>query len=170
MHSKNLGSVRENNKDKYVNEIIKNIYNLNSFDDDSGLEITKQLLNENNTTGIDLDLFQYVKTTNEYIIYEFLKRETDYVTNKTAHPMRYCWTKNRNDNKKKFISLWQTKNYFGGKLYLINYSDNKEEDISIIEVLNLNEETGFLEENKYCMCYDEFIKWIEKMNMYNKKK
>jgi hypothetical protein len=165
-NSKSLGVVRGEDEDYYVNKIINEIYNLENYSDDCGLKLTKKLLAENQTTAIDLDLFQYIASTNEYILYEFLKRDNIFINNITSHPMRYCWTGRRSDNKTKFISLWRAKKYFGGKLYLINYSADKEEKVSVIDVLNLSEEKGFLEENKYCMTRNELIAWLKDMNNY----
>lgn len=167
-HSKSLGSVREVNQDIYTNSIIKNLYNVETYSDDGGLEITKRLLNGNETRGFDVDLFQYIPSTNESIFYEFLKRENNYINNIQAHPMRYCWTGTTKDNKMKFMSLWRAKNYFGGKLYTINYSDDPNEKISICEVLQLDNNRGILAENKYCMSQNVFISWLKDMNVYTK--
>lgn len=168
VQSKRLGSVRQTNQDMYTNNIIKNLYNLETYNDDCGLELTKIMIKDDNTRGFDIDLFQYIPSTNEYIFYEFLKRENKYINNVQAHPMRYCWIDRNNDNKMKFISLWRAKNYFKGKLYLINYSDDRNEKISICEVLDMDEERGILAENKYCMSQNVFISWLKDMNVYNR--
>src|SRR5699024_8659594 len=134
--SKGLGSVRSTHLDSYVNSLLQSIYEDSQFHDDNGLELTKSLLGSDSTKGFDLDLFQFISSTNEYIIYEFLKRENNFINNIQAHPMRYSWTGKSNDNKQKFISLWETKEYFNGKLLLISYSDDSNERISIIEILD----------------------------------
>lgn len=166
-YSKRLGSAKDDNGDNYTNNIIKQLNGLLDYKDDAGLELTKELLNGNPTKGFDLDLFQYISSTNEFVFFEFLKRESTYTTNITAHPMRYCWTGNYRDNKQKFISLWEVKQYFGGRLFLINYSDDISELISISEIVELDPELGIREEYKYVMTYSQFIEWLNIMNNYN---
>lgn len=139
------------------------------FQDDNGLWLTKQMLGNERTTGLDLDLFYYIQSTNEFVIYEFLKRETNFVDNINAHPMRYSWTGKPNDNKKKFITLWNVKQRLNCRLYLVSYSDNNNEKISIIEVLDLDINKGILAENKYCMSKNIFMAWLEDMNNYKAK-
>jgi len=167
-NSKNLGAARTSDEDVYVNDMIREIHNLDIFYDDNGLELTKALLNGESTKGYDFDLFQYIPSTNEFIIYEFLKRENKHITNLQAHPMRYSWTGKYNDNKQKYISFWKAKQFFSARLFLINYSDNPSEKLSVIEVLDLDENRGFLEEYKYSMSGNVFKGWLKDMNSYNK--
>lgn len=165
-NSKGLGSVRSTHLDSYVNSLLQSIYEDSQFHDDNGLELTKSLLGSDSTKGFDLDLFQFISSTNEYIIYEFLKRENNFINNIQAHPMRYSWTGKSNDNKQKFISLWETKEYFNGKLLLISYSDDSNERISIIEILDLDVDQGILAERKYSMSRNVFLGWLKDMNQY----
>lgn len=168
--SKKLASARDSNIDTYINDILINLYDLNTLYDDNGIELTKKLLAGDETKAIDADLFQYVESTNEYIIYEFLKNDTGYLHNIQAHPMRYSW-KNEGyigDNKLKYISFWNLKKFFGGKLFLINYSENDDERISIIDVVDLDPKTGFTAEKKYCMSKNVFLAWLKDMHEYNK--
>lgn len=165
-NSKGLGSVRTTNLDNYVNSLLQSIYEDSQFYDDNGLELAKSLLGSDSTKGFDLDLFQFISSTNEYIIYEFLKRDNQHINNIQAHPMRYCWTGKWNDNKQKFISLWKAKEFFNGKLLLISYSDNSSERISIIEVLDLDIDKGILAEKKYSMSKNVFLGWLKDMNQY----
>lgn len=164
--SKKLGSAKGENGDNYTNAIIKELNGLDIYDDDGGLTLTKALLAEDPTKGFDLDLFQYIESTNEFIFFEFLKRENKYVTNITAHPMRYCWNESKHDNKRKFIGLWKACEFFCGRLFLVNYSDNKNEKISISEIIDLDEALGIRHEYKYVMSYTEFIGWLKFMNTY----
>ena len=166
-NSKELGAARDTDFDSYVNGILKNLYNNSLFHDDNGLHLTKSLLNGDTTKGFDLDLFQYIPSTNEYIIYEFLRRENQYINNIQAHPMRYCWTGKWNDNKQKFISLWNIKQYLNARLILVNYSDNPSEKISLIEVLNLDINNGITSENKYCISRNVFSGWLHDMQNYS---
>src|SRR5690625_160956 len=164
--SKGLGAVRDTDVDSYVNGILQSLYNNNQFHDDNGLNLTKSLLHNDSTKGFDLDLFQYISSTNEYVIYEFLKRENQHINNIQAHPMRYCWTRRWNDNKQKFISLWKMKEYLNARLILVNYSDNPSEKISLIEVLNIDTNIGITSENKYCMSRNVFLGWLHDTQKY----
>lgn len=167
--SKQLGSVREGNQDVFTLDILRTIGSSIDDDDDNGLTLTKELLNGLTTKGFDFDLFQYIESTGETVIYEFLKNETNYIKNYTANPMRYCWTGKFNDNKQKFISLWNAKEKLNGRLFLINYSEDIEEGIGVSEILELDNNRGLLQENKYNLTYDEFIAWMIEMNNYNSK-
>ncbi|MEK5104951.1 hypothetical protein MKX83_23700 [Cytobacillus sp. FSL M8-0252] len=166
-NSKGLGAARNTNIDSYVNGLLQSLYNNSQFQDDNGLVLTKSLLNGDTTKGFDLDLFQYIPSTNEYVIYEFLKRENQHINNIQAHPMRYCWTGGTSDNKQKYISLWNKKQHLNGRLFLINYSDNPNEKISIIEVLSLDATRGITSENKYCMSRIVFLGWLHDMQNYS---
>ncbi|HEY4543555.1 MAG TPA: hypothetical protein VIG40_02830, partial [Tissierellaceae bacterium] len=164
--SKGLGVVRSNNQDYYVNGLLQNLYNDNQFQDDNGLELTKHLLAGDTTKGFDLDLFQYIPSTKQFIIYEFLKRENKYINNIQAHPMRYSWTGKTSDNKQKFISLWNLKEHLNARLVLVNYSDNPREKISLIEVLAMDPNNGITAENKYTMSRNLFQSWLSDMANY----
>lgn len=166
--SKKLGAVKENNEDKFTLNILKTLGS-GITTDDNGLALTKKTLGGLSTRGFDFDLFQYIKSTEETIIYEFLKNESPYTTNYTANPMRYCWNGKNTDNRKKFIGLWAARKKLNGRLFLINYSDNTEEGIGISEVVNLDAEKGIEEEYKYKLSYNEFISWISDMNKYKSK-
>lgn len=166
-YSKGLGAARDADLDNYVNGLLQSLYEDNQFQDDNGLELTKQLLDGDATKGFDFDLFQFIPSTGEYIIYEFLKRENSYINNIQANPMRYCWTGKWNDNKQKFISLWNAKQFFNGRLFLINYSDDVNEKISIVEILKLDIEKGIMAEKKYCMSKNIFLGWLKDMDRYN---
>jgi len=164
--SKGLGVVRSNNQDHYVTGLLQHIYNDSYFKDDNGLELTKALLANDTTKGFDLDLFQYIPSTKQFIIYEFLKRENQNINNIQAHPMRYSWTGYKNDNKQKFISLWSLKKYLNARLILVNYSDNPREKISLIEVLDMDNNNGITAENKYTMSRNLFQGWLSDMANY----
>ncbi len=165
--SKKLGSVRQDNKDTFTLNILENISNDIDSNDDNGLALTKKLLGNFTTKGFDFDLFQYIESTGETVIYEFLKNETSYIKNYTANPMRYCWTGKPNDNKQKFISLWLASQKLNGRLFLINYSENTEEGIGISEIIDLDVSKGILQENKYNLTYHEFITLMIDMNRYD---
>lgn len=168
-NSKQLGSAKQSNVDNYLNQILKKIYDDNSLYDDGGIEVTKELLKGDVTRAVDFDLFQYIKSTNSCVIYELLKRENQYINNIEAHPMRYSWCNRIKDNRQKYISLWEYAKIFKAKLYLINYSDNLNEKVSILEVIDLEKNLGIRAERKYCMSYNTFIGWLKDMKLYNEK-
>lgn len=154
--SKRLGSATDNEGDPYVANILKEIHNIDFSDDDNGLDITKKALGNTPTYGFDFDLFD----DECKCIIEFLKRDSKFVTNLTSHPMRYL------KNKQKFISLYKASNILNSSLYLINYSDNYNEPISLIEVLNYDINTGyFIEDCGYKFKNrDELVYWLKLMN------
>ncbi|MCX7921347.1 MAG: hypothetical protein N3B21_04895 [Clostridia bacterium] len=169
--SKKLGSCTDEDDDESKDGVHRTLTEVAGEDipyDDSGLDITKKMLGSNTTKGFDFDLFQYIECNNQFIIYEFLKNKTDYVTNYTAHPMRYSWTGGVRDNKQKFVSLWNAAQTFKAKLYLINYSDDCKEGIGVSEVVDLDIDRGFREELKYNLTYEEFIGWMKYMNDYER--
>ena len=165
--SKLLGSAKETNTDIFVLNILESIGCLFDPNDDNGLEVTKIMLGNNATRGFDIDLFQFITTTGETIIFEFLKRENEYVTNYTAHPMRYCWTGGKRDNKQKFIGLWTVAQKLNGRLFCVNYSDNLQEGIGLLEIRDLDVVEGIRQEYKYNITYDEFIEWLRELKDYD---
>lgn len=183
--SKKLGDAKVSdgsevsNEDPFTNSILETLHGLSSFHDDNGITLTKRLLDQYKTTGFDFDLYQYIPSTGEFVFYEFLKRDQKQrVNNITAHPTRYTWMTDKakeqnkkkggyvSDNKQKFLSLWHAKTYFKGRLYLVSYSDDVNEDISVMEILTLDEEKGIQEEKKYCMSHLQFVQWLQQMNQY----
>lgn len=139
-NSKVLGAARETNVDNYVSTILNNLYqndypNIDFTVDDNGLQLVKDVLSREQipTFGVDFDLF--CSTTG--LVFEFLKRDSRYVTNLTAHPCRYT------KNKHKFVTLWKAAKEVSldeVRLILINYSDNQQEHLGVIEIKDFDEE------------------------------
>lgn len=154
--SKSLGSATDKEGDPYVAEILKEIHGIDFSDDDNGLRITKEALEGTPTYGFDFDLFD----DECKCIIEFLKRDNQFVTNLTSHPMRYL------NNKQKFISLYKASRILNSSLYLVNYSNNDDESIAVIEVLNYNVTTGhFIEDCGYQFKdRDQLVEWLKLMN------
>lgn len=169
-HSKALGTADkpDSDSDNYVQSLLNIVYrndvqynNLNFFTDDNGLEMVTKTLDGQSTYGFDFDLYE----TESQTVIEFLKRNSDLVTNLTSHPIRYP------KNKGKFVSLWhaaQRLNPYAPKLYCVNYSDDEEEAISIIQVLDFDtgnnkkmvtSDIGYKLENK-----NELIEWLNLLN------
>lgn len=169
--SKELGAVKDENTDDHVMRIMKQLYNDNTYSDDSGVELTKALLNGDQTMGVDLDLAHFVESTNEFLIFEFLfrdKKQPAHITTITSHPMRYSWNdKSKTDNRQKFISLWRVKQKLNGRLFLVNYSDSTKDKISVMEVLELDENKGIKSEIKCCMYYNMFVGWLKDISDYS---
>lgn len=131
--SKPVGSVRNENIDTYVADILNTYYRptysmVNFFVDDNGLKLVKGILESDSesTYGFDCDLY----CSKSGIIFEFLKRENRYVDNLSAHPARYPW------NKQKFVSLWNVAKRISenNKLALINYSDDYTDPVGLIVI------------------------------------
>ena len=186
-NSKVLGTATINEGDPFVHGILKIIHNIDFSLYDSGLNITKTALQNESTFGFDFDLFDNQK----HKIIEFLKNETKQkgknpLDNLKAHPMRYSWISDKEqlnfkismndqfpnwrnprkqDNKQKYISLWNAKKLLDGDLYLVNYSDNYEsEDLSIIHVIELDVNKGFMSDISYKVTYNELVTWLDIMN------
>lgn len=174
--SKRLGSATENIGDPYVQDLLNNLFSsyskpneitLNLNGDDNGLKLVKKCLDGKATFGFDFDLYDSIN----HSIIEFLKRDSHLVNNLTAHPARYS------KNKKKFASLWKAANKINPHspcLYLVNYSDDYSEAISIIEVIDfdldlstpimIKKDIGYKIKNR-----KELYKWLMLMN-HNPKK
>jgi len=140
VYSKPLGIANPENAaggDRYVQDLLSDLNNNEGYDfsvDDNGLSLATLALKDEHTLGFDFDLF----STKCGVVFEFLKRDSEYVNNLTAHPARYP------KNKHKFVSLWKAAkkiNPHNPSLYLINYSDNHCEDISVIKVID------------FCVCF-----------------
>ena len=170
LNSKPLGSATSNLGDPYVQKILQEIYkeknefkNVDFFNDDNGLMLVQNILNGENTYGFDFDLFE----SSENIVIEFLKRDSSFTTNLTAHPNRYL------QNYHKFLSLWNAANLIKKEetnLFLVNYSDDPKEAINLIKVLEFNKEAssekvGIISDISYQFSgYFEFLNWLKKLN------
>lgn len=168
--SKKLGAVTESKGDPYIQSLLTSIYqetdykNTNFIGDDNGIELVQKSLQESSTYGFDFDLFE----PQNKIIIEFLKRENTRVTNKTAHPNRYT-----GQNYKKFLSLWKAAkllNWDNPNLFLVNYSDDSTEEITLIRIIDfevskdtpekmINSDIGYLFQNQ-----STFFNWLSTLS------
>ncbi|AQP53819.1 hypothetical protein CBF34_10355 [Vagococcus penaei] len=143
--------------DKYVQNILNRVNGEFDFrNDDNGIELTKKTLSGNVTTGFDFDLFE----TESKSIIEFLKRDSEYLDNKKAHPARYPW------NYQKFTSLWNARNRIDGELFLVNYSNDgtdKDKEISVIKVIDYStEDKKIVSDIGYLLNgFDDLVKWLK---------
>ncbi|SDN76788.1 hypothetical protein SAMN05518871_107165 [Psychrobacillus sp. OK028] len=184
--SKTLGSATQNEGDPYVHDVLEKIHGIDFTLDDTGLGITKSALEQQATLGFDFDLFEDKTNT----IIEFLNNETkekmkNPIDNLQAHPMRYSWISEseqkdfakrmneinprwqnprKTDNRQKYISLWKATQKLKGKLYLVNYNLDKSENLSVIEIIDLDEHKGIISDISYKLTYVELITWLEMMN------
>lgn len=167
-NSKQYGAVKVK-PDNYLNHLLSEIYpetysmnktsdkNKYIIDDDMGKPLIRIMLGSGVTHGFDVDIFEPGK----WIVIELLKRENQNVTNLTAHPMRYM-----NKNRKKFISLWTFSKLFDGEFYCINYSDEKNEPLSIIKVVDFDVDSAkFKSDIGYEISEENYHKWLDKLNI-----
>lgn len=88
--------------------------------DDSAKEFVIKALQGDETHGFDLDSIYSLKTPDgrtQYIIFEFLKCDSEKVTPLTSEPARYPY------NWRKFVRLFNISRKLDAKLFLVNYSD-----------------------------------------------
>jgi hypothetical protein len=125
--------------------------------DDEVKALIIETLSGNKTGGGDIDGLFRLK--DGFVVIEFLRCVS--VPPFTSHPNFY-WNYNNLDkrgNKIKFITLWNISQKTKSKLFLINYEDSRVQ-FKIIEVLNIDENKGIIEENVTRMNFEEFKKWF----------
>ena len=136
--------------------------------DDASKEFIMELLEGNETHGVDIDSLYY--TDDGWVVIEFLKCDT--VDPHKSHPNRYPF------NWKKFVTLFELAKKLEGKLILVNYSKEKEwrNHIKIIDVENVNIEqvqndlnsrkrySKYIEGKEKEMTFLEFKKWFNALN------
>lgn len=171
-YSKKLGVATNHTEDPYIHQILKLIYqedssypNLDLTNDDNGIKLVKKILNNDSTYGFDFDLYE----PSQGIVLEFLKRENINVTNLTAHPNRYL------ENYKKFESLWNASRIATlsdfPNLFLVNYSEDDNEPINLINVIDFNpnastSEIGINSDISYKFShFKQFVEWIKMLNI-----
>ena len=137
--------------------------------DEASKEFIIELLEGEETHGIDIDSIYYIKEGG-WIIFEFLKCDT--VDPYESHPNRYPF------NWKKFATLFELSKKLEGKLILVNYSkDNKWKDnIKLLIVKNVNirkvltdlssglKYSKYIEAEEKRMSLSEFRKWFINLN------
>lgn len=155
--SKKFGDKKKNDKDVFIIQILKEITHDETFEsDDEGVGLTERLLGNDSTAGFDIDL--YDRKNN--IVYEFLKTETKEINNAKAHPMRYCWVKNKKDDARKFISLDEFSKTIKAQLIFVIYSmDSTRQDSNYVKLImnsKIDPIHGFQEDYEYLLTLDEF--------------
>lgn len=74
-----------------------------------------------------------------------------------THPNRYWW-----QNKMKFLTLWEACKIIRSDLYLLSYSEDINEDLHLMKVLDLNE-NGIKHDIGFKIKYNVFIEWLKEM-------
>ncbi len=94
--------------------------------DQSGFDFVQEMLDGDETYGINFDRVQWDNKIGKYIIIELLLcEETQKVTPYSSHPNRYFHSrpeKGIKGNAQKFISLWELSQCMNANLYLVNYA------------------------------------------------
>lgn len=124
--------------------------------DDEVKRLIIDLLEGEETHGIDIDSLFYHQEYG-WVIIEFLRCIT--VKPTESHPNRY-WYK----NWRKFVTLWEVTKKLEGKLFLVNYSDDKSETFLIIEVLDLDKDKGITRQRLRNVSWQELKKWYQEIN------
>ncbi|WP_277291034.1 hypothetical protein [Streptococcus orisratti] len=152
--------LKKDDPDEYVTELLAELTNDRTFlGDDEGAKVTKNLLNDHSTYGIDIDLLD----CDNKIVYEFLRRSSDNVNNLSAHPMRYCWNGKPSDNSSKFISLWRFCTRYNFKLVLVSYSSYEENDSNLVKIIfpnKIDENVGFLGDEEFAIKKSNLVEYL----------
>lgn len=132
-----------------------------SGSDQSGAEFAKEMLDGDETAGINFDRVQK-HPQKGYIIFEYLLcEEAQMVNPHTSHPKRY-WYK----NSTKFTSLWRVACDLKAILYLVNYAKKgtrHEDKILLIEVLDMDN-NGITKEKTTRMTRSTFQEFFRRLN------
>lgn len=88
----------------------------------------KELLEDYNTYGMDIDCIYYDKVKKRYIIIEFLHCDSKHPFE--SHPHYYPF------NYKKFCSLWEIAKELGAELWLVNFSvlDEYKDNVRLLKI------------------------------------
>ena len=105
-----------------------------SKNDEASKDFIRKLLGDNDTHGLDIDSIYH--SNGKWVVLEFLKCESEYVSPHTSHPRNYPW------NWKKFVTLFYIAQQLNGDLYLVNYSDRAKDsnEVRLMKVSGINKE------------------------------
>ena len=78
--------------------------------------LIKAIMGEQPTYAIDVEMI--MKTGTGWVMIEFLKCDSRWVTPATSHPRRYWWK-----NWRKFLRLWEIAVELDAQLILVNYEE-----------------------------------------------
>lgn len=160
--SKEFGIIK-NTGDEYVETILTKLVGCNLTNDNNGRELIIPALVGTHTRFFDFDL---LNTRRRFNI-EFLKNESHIkkrqgkqkweLSNSATHPNRY-WRQ----NKMKFLTLWEACKIIRSDLYLLSYSEDINEELHLMKVLDLNE-NGIKHDIEFKIKYNVFIEWLKEM-------
>jgi len=133
--------------------------------DDSSARLIKNTLAGNNGYGIDIEII-FKTQKHGWVIVEFLKCKSKYVTPKTSHPSRY-WDK----NWRKFLRLWEIAKTQNAKLFLVNYEEKRENEYGIFRIMEVDMQKEPSKEQciitidvKSSCSFVDFQKWYMNIN------
>lgn len=162
-YSKEFGIIK-NTGDEYVETILTKLVGCNLTSDNNGRELIIPALAGIHTHFFDFDL---LNTKSGFNI-EFLKNESHIkkrqgkqkwdLSNSATHPNRY-WRQ----NKMEFLTLWEACKIVRSDLYLLSYSEDINEDLHLMKVLNLDED-GIKHDIGFKIKYNAFIEWLKEMD------
>lgn len=123
--------------------------------DPNGARFVKELLDGDPTYAVGSDRI-HLHPEEGWILFDFLRCVS--VPPQKSHPNRY-WFK----NSKKFNNLWRLAQALAGKLYLVNYADEHDLGVRLIQVQDIDQQ-GVCEENIKNMEWETFQGWFRTLN------
>lgn len=123
--------------------------------DPGGAAFMREMLEGDRAHGFNGDRIQY-HPEQGWILFEFLRCVN--TPPQQSHPNRY-WFR----NSAKFRNLWRLSQDLQGTLYLINYSDDRDQGVRQIQVMGLDDK-GLQEEQIKNLSFLDFKEWFRELN------
>lgn len=123
--------------------------------DPNGARFVKELLDGDPTYAVSSDRI-HLHPEEGWILFDFLRCVS--VPPQKSHPNRY-WFK----NSRKFNNLWRLARALEGQLYLVNYADDRDLGVRLIQVQDIDGQ-GVCEENIKNMDWESFQGWFRTLN------
>jgi len=123
--------------------------------DPNGARFVKELLDGDPTYAVSSDRI-HLHPEEGWILFDFLRCVS--VPPQKSHPNRY-WFK----NSRKFNNLWNLAQAPEGQLYLVNYADDHDLGVRLIQVQDIDKQ-GVCEENIKNMDWETFQGWFRTLN------
>jgi len=137
--------------------------------DDAAGRLIKNVLGGRDGYGIDLEIIFKTKDLG-WVIMEFLKCESCYVTPCTSHPKKY-WK-----NWRKFVRLWEIAKILDSCLFLVNYDEPSESNYTEFRVMEVDmavepSEKRVIETKDIIAkgSFEDFQKWYLNINSNHEK-
>ena len=157
---------------KVLKDIVKDVSKKLSKTDAGGESFVIEMLEGDQTFGINFDRIQWDNKIEKYVILEYLfchpSQFARNVTPFTSHPNRYFYK-----NSQKFISLWRLAKKIEAKLFLINYTTKNEKyenevllmEVELIDSTNSQCPVKTLDKK---ITRKEFAIWLRELNSRGK--